>query len=70
MKASSYYSHADRCDIVTLEVGERDKANAVNSREIINEVRRLIAQEIAARIMLKLGPVIDAALSQVGEPVK
>lgn len=63
MKARSYRSEQDRLDIVTLEVSDIDRSKVLDSREILLEARSLIAREIATRIMEKLGPALDAAIS-------
>ncbi len=63
MKATSYWSPGERADIITLQVDDRDLSNTLNSREIMAEVRVMIAKEITNRIMEKLGPAIDAAIT-------
>jgi hypothetical protein len=65
VKATSYYSQRDRTDVVELHVTDMDKADAVNSREIIRRVRDIVAERIADILMKKIGPVIEDALSLV-----
>lgn len=63
MKATSFWSQAEQAHIVELIVDERDLSNTLNSREIMREVRVMVAQEITNRIMEKLGPAIDTAIA-------
>ena len=68
MKATTWYSEREQCDIVELIITDRDKHFATNSMAILEEVRTIVAREIASKIMEKLNPIIDKALAEVVKP--
>lgn len=68
MTTEMWHGLAKRLNIFQASVHDRELAQLAHHEAVIDEVRRQLAKAIVDKIMEKLGPVLDAALKEVGHP--